>query len=126
MKKHGFYKYEHIRKNEEFKAVYKNGKSCRDKYFVLYTKTVENPDSQPFIKIGFTVSKKVGNATVRNRIRRMLKEVYRLNKSRLAKAIDIVIVARADASGIDYKTVSESLTGLFLKAGILNKKKEGE
>lgn len=125
MKKHGFYKYEHIRKNEGFKAVYKEGKTHRDTYFVLYTRAVEEHDSQPFAKIGFTISKKIGNAAVRNRIRRMLREVYRLNKNRVTKSIDIVIVARTDAKGVDYKTLSKSITGLFIKAGILNRKREG-
>ncbi len=120
MKKYGFPKYERIKTNVEFKRVYQEGRSYRDKYFVIYVRTVLKEDSQPYIRIGLTISKKVGNAIVRNRLKRLVRETYRLNKNRLTKGVEIVLVAFPQAANLDYMKVKESIMGLFRKAQIVN------
>ncbi|MCL4415901.1 MAG: ribonuclease P protein component, partial [Actinobacteria bacterium] len=54
----------------------------------LFNNTKENS------RFGFTVSKKVGNAVIRNKIRRKLKEICRLNCSKIKKGFDVIIIAR--------------------------------
>lgn len=63
-------------------------------------------------RLGVTVSRKVGNAVVRNRIKRRLKEYYRNNKDAVA-GYDISIIARSRASGLQTRNISEELTKIF-------------
>lgn len=93
-----------LKRNFEFKRAYSRGKTSITGYFVLYvvkTKKREN-------NVGYTVSKKVGNAVIRNRIRRRLKEAFR-SISLEACCYDIVIVARTRALNVDYATLQETL-----------------
>ena len=54
-------------------------------------------------RVGYTVSTKLGHAVVRNRVRRRLREIYRLNSPALKSGWDIVVVARSRAVGAEYK-----------------------
>ena len=75
-------------------------------------------------RIGITVSKKLGHAVVRNRTRRRLREVYRLNEDRFQPGWDIVVVARSRAVNAPFLRLTESYLKLARKAGIL--RSEGE
>ncbi len=77
--------FETIKRNNDFKKVYKKGKSQVGKYLVIYTL----PNHFKKNKIGITVSKKLGNAVKRNRAKRVIKEAYRLNLNSF-KRFDIV------------------------------------
>ena len=72
-------------------------------------------------RVGVTVSKKLGGAVVRNRVRRRLREVYRLNEAKFAPGWDIVVVARSRSISIDFQKLTESYLSLAEKAGILVK-----
>lgn len=124
MRHFAFPKHEHITSADDFKRLYKQGRVYRDKYFIMYLGERDSADSQPYIKIGFTISKKVGKATVRNRLKRLLREIFRLNKNSLSKGLEIVFVARSEAAGLDYKTAEEAVLGLFKEAGIIDDKLE--
>lgn len=89
-----------LTRNYEFQRAYSRGRSVVTKYFVLYV--IKN--RQPGNRVGFTVSKKIGNAVVRNRTRRRLKEAFRSIKLP-ACCYDIVIVARSRALTVDYSTL---------------------
>ena len=70
-------------------------------------------------RVGITVSKKLGKANVRNRVRRRLREVYRLNENRFQSGWDIVVVARSRAINAPFSKLTESYLSLAEKAGIL-------
>ncbi len=81
-------------KNREFSPVYRRGKRSADPCFVLYF--LENGTDGN--RLGITVSKKVGNSVVRSRVKRIIKEAYRLHEQDLCQGLDIVIVARSAAA----------------------------
>jgi ribonuclease P protein component len=70
-------------------------------------------------RVGITVSKKLGKAHIRNRIRRRLREVYRLNEDKFLPGWDIVLVARGKALDADFEALTRSFLSLAEKAGIL-------
>ena len=84
-------------------------------YMVLYAR--KNRSGQN--RVGLTVSKKLGKAVVRNRIRRRLREVYRLNEARFAPGWDIVVVARSRCISADFEKLTNAYLSLAQKAGIL-------
>ena len=70
-------------------------------------------------RVGITVSKKLGHAVVRNRVRRRLREVYRLNEAKFQPGWDIVVVARTKAINASFQTLTNNYLSLARKAGIL-------
>ncbi len=74
-------------------------------------------------RVGITVSKKLGHAVVRNRIRRRLREIYRLNEERFAPGWDIVVVARTKAIEAAFPELTRAYLSLAGKAGLLRKDK---
>ncbi|MBQ6832565.1 MAG: ribonuclease P protein component [Oscillospiraceae bacterium] len=84
-------------------------------FLVLYAR----PNRTGGNRVGFTVSKKLGKAVVRNRVRRRLREVYRLNEHRFTPGWDIVVVARSRCVGSDFQKLTAAFLSLAEKAGIL-------
>ena len=99
---------ESLKKNEQFRFVYKNGRSYANKYFIMYVK--ENGLDKN--RIGISVSKKVGNSVVRHRITRLVRESYRLHESVFNSGLDIVVVARANAASASYREIESAMLHL--------------
>ena len=70
-------------------------------------------------RVGITVSKKLGKAHIRNRVRRRFREVYRLNEEAFQPGWDIVIVARSKAIDAPFADLTKAYLSLAKKAGIL-------
>lgn len=104
-----------IRENKDFKKLYYRGKSVANDCLVVYYRR----NGSPLCRLGLTVSAKVGKAVVRNRVRRLIRESYRLMEERVLPGFDIVVVARGRAAEADYKTVSSSLEKAFAKSGLI-------
>ncbi len=81
---------------------------------VLYTRRNHTGKN----RVGITVGKKLGHAVVRNRVRRRLREVYRLNEEKFQPGWDIVVVARTRAVTADFATLTHAFLSLAKKAGI--------
>lgn len=107
-----------LKKNEDFREVYKKRKSKADKRFVVY-KLNNNTE---YNRLGISVSKKVGNSVVRHRIKRLVKEVYRTNESLMEKGLDIIVVARKDSYNATFNEVSKSLMYLLSIQDIVRKR----
>ena len=84
-------------------------------YLVLYARKNRSATN----RVGVTVSKKLGCAVVRNRIRRRLREAYRLNEDKFQPGWDIVVVARSRCLKAEFTKLCEAYLTLAAKAGIL-------
>ena len=103
-----------LKLNHIFRKLY-HTKGVADGYLVLYARRNRTEEN----RIGITVSKKLGKAHVRNRTRRRLREVYRINEHRFRPGWDIVVVARSKAVDAPFDKLTASYLALAKKAGIL-------
>ena len=104
-----------LKKNSEFRRLYSKGKSAVSPYMVVYCRK----NGRDINRVGYTVSVKLGHAVVRNRVRRRLREIYRLNSPALKTGWDIVIVARSKAIYAKFDRLTSAYLQLADKAGIL-------
>lgn len=104
-----------LKKSDEFKKVYQQGKSVANKLLVLYNLNREDDD----LRIGYSVSKKIGKAVVRNRVKRLLRETYRHNKDKFKSGFDLVLIARNPIKDKSYHQIEQSLLDIFNKANLI-------
>lgn len=109
-------KFESLKKNYEFRKVYKSGKSCANYLLVLYV--FKNKEKSN--KVGISVSKKVGKSVIRSRVKRLIKESYRNNSSNLKQGYNFVFIARVNSKEKSYKEIENSLKSLLRKSGLIN------
>ena len=110
-----------LRKNTEFRVVFRKGKSYANNLLVLFVlKNKRNLDENniPYNNVGISVSKKVGNSVVRSRSKRLIYESYRLNKENMMPGHDFIFIARNAINEIKYSYVESAMINLFKKAGI--------
>ncbi|HWO97475.1 MAG TPA: ribonuclease P protein component [Bacillus sp. (in: firmicutes)] len=107
-----------IKKNKEFQAVFKSGKSFANRQFVVYV--MDQPEQNHF-RVGLSVGKKIGNAVTRNRVKRLIRQVIFEFSSELNQHKDYIIIARMPASDMTYEEVKKSLTHVLRKAKVLKK-----
>lgn len=100
-----FGKDERIRKRQDYLRIYQQGVRSHTRRFTVIT----CPNQSGIRRLGMTVGKKVGNAVQRNRIKRLLREFFRLNKSKLPAAQDIVIIAKRGILPLTYSDVCTDL-----------------
>ena len=103
-----------LKLNHIFQRLYRTSGHANG-LLVLYAR----PNRSGNNRIGITVSRKLGKAHIRNRVRRRLREVYRLNEERFAPGWDIVLVARSRAIDAPFDKLTASCLSLAKKAGIL-------
>lgn len=95
-----------IKKNDEFQLVFTKGESFANRQFVVYV--LEKPN-QDFFRIGLSVSKKVGNAVVRNQIKRYIRQTFLELKDNIDIKKDYVIIARKPVADMSFFQVKSSL-----------------
>jgi ribonuclease P protein component len=84
-----------LSRSAEFERVYRQGRSKGNRFLVLYAFPRAGAADGP--RLGLSVSRKVGGAVDRNKVKRLLREAFRAEASRLPGDVDVVIVARPDA-----------------------------
>ena len=108
-----------LKLNHIFQRLY-HSKGVADGYMVLYARKNRTQTN----RVGITVGKKLGKAHIRNRVRRRLREVYRLNEAQFLPGWDIVVVARSRAVEAPFDKLTKSYLSLARKAGILQENAE--
>ena len=103
-----------LKLNHIFRRLYHTN-GVADGYLVLYARK----NRMDVNRVGITVGKKLGKAHVRNRTRRRIREVYRLNELKFQPGWDIVVVARGKSITADFQKLTEAYLLLAEKAGIL-------
>jgi ribonuclease P protein component len=111
MEKQSFDKHVRILKRKDYLTIYQHGVRIYSENFtiVAYRKKVG------ISRLGITVSKKVGRAVQRNRIKRLLREFFRLNRSRLSTLQDLVIIAKKDISSFSYQDICRELESRLIE-----------
>ncbi len=133
-------KTERLRRKIDFQGVFSRGESFRDNLLLFYvlkrsplfflqkkagdaSGQMEGGGVGAGNRIGFVVSKRVDKrAVMRNRVRRLLREAYRQNKSTLKEGRDLVVVAKEGAGELGFREIQETLLRLFRKAGLIKVK----
>jgi ribonuclease P protein component len=104
-----FTKADRILKRGEYIALSKSGKKVQNDEFIAYFLPARHDQS----RLGVTVTKKVGQAVERNRIKRIVREFFRINRHRLSGRWDINIIAKRQSAGIPSKMAVRSLQTIF-------------
>jgi ribonuclease P protein component len=105
-----------LRKNEQYQDVFQNGKSFANRYLVLYYKP---QDEVTEFHVGLSVSKKVGNAVIRNRVKRLIRAVISELSEQISEGFDMIFVARPQAAELDYHLMKKNIIHVLKNAGIL-------
>jgi ribonuclease P protein component len=103
-----------LKRRNDFQRVYRQGKSLANRYFVLYVFESEALAG----KVGFAAGKKLGCAVKRNRVKRLLRETYRLHSNELRPGIALLLVGRQAMLDVKCPVVEKSFLKLGQKAGI--------
>ena len=106
---------ESLKKNHEFKKVYRHGSSVANRLLVMYI-LKNNTDKN---KLGLSVSKKVGKSVVRSRVTRLIKESYRLMEPLVMPGYDIIFIARINTAASSFSEINGALRHLLKKQGVL-------
>ena len=100
-----FKRKERIRKRSEFITIYKKGVKRESQHFII---TIL-PNNKQWSRLGIAVSKKVGKAVVRNHMKRLLREYFRLHKIYLSKSWDMVFTAKLGANKLKYSEICREI-----------------
>ena len=103
-----------LKLNHIFQRLYRTSGQANG-YLVLYARRNRTATN----RVGITVGKKLGHAVVRNRVRRRLREIYRIYEDRFSSGWDIVVVARTRCVGADFQKLTHAYLSLAEKAGVL-------
>ena len=106
-----FKREERILKKREFISLKLQGRRYYTKNFVVIIKK----NKGGITRLGITVSKRIGNSVKRNRIKRLIREFFRLNKQQIPKGYDLLITALKGNNAFAFFKVQEELGNLLLK-----------
>lgn len=106
-----------IKKSHEFQCLYRTGRRIALPYFVIYYQVRETGLS----RLGITASRKVGNAVVRNRYKRYLREIFRELRCRFVSGIDLSVQLRPNAATIPFDTLKSDFNRALAESGLVTR-----
>lgn len=104
-----------LKLNKDFRRLYYRGKSCVCRNVVVYCMKNRTKSN----RIGITCGKNIGKAVVRNRLKRLVRESYRLMETDVKKGFDFVVVIRSRAVGKEFSEISRDLAYAMKKLSAL-------
>ncbi|HBX23906.1 MAG TPA: ribonuclease P protein component [Desulfotomaculum sp.] len=104
-----------LKKNKEYRKVYQRGPSMANRYLVVFCL----PNSFTYWRLGFSIGKKIGKAFQRNRIKRRLKEICRINNQWFKSGYDYIFIARKGIENQPFIKLEESVENITYR---INKK----
>lgn len=104
-----------LKLNHVFRRLYHRGNTCANRYLALYCRK----NGQGHNRVGLTVSAKLGCAVRRNRVRRRLREIYRLHETQFRCGYDLVVVVRSRAMDAPYAELKQAYLSLAQKLSLL-------
>lgn len=104
-----------VKENYEFRRIYRRGRSAVSPYLVVYCLKNHSGGS----RLGVTVSKKLGHAVVRNRVRRRIREVYRLNREKMLPGWDVIVVGRGRSISGSFQKMTGAYLGCLQQLSLL-------
>ena len=107
-----------LRSNMEFKKVYKYGKNYWNRNLILYVMK----NDLGYTRVGYSITKKIGNSVVRNRIRRQMKEIYRLKFDLIENNYDLIFIPKKNVVEISYDKLESAMVHIMNLAKLLKKK----
>ena len=119
--KFGFARASRLRRSSEFKLVRESGKSWTGTYLVL--KALNR--GAGLARVGVITTRRLGNAVVRNRVRRRMREIFRLNQHQIREGYWIVTIARASSAFAAYQELERDWLRLAKRASILEATSHG-
>ncbi len=115
MKKCGFTKRERLSRDREFRRIFREGKSFPSQNLIIYIyKRIPEEDKE--VRLGLVVSRKLGMAVKRNKLKRRLREIFRLNKHLLKPGWDTIFLPRNQAVNCSYQDLEKSVLSIFKRA----------
>lgn len=106
------FEFESLKDNKEFLRLYRGGKHVSSNNVVLYYKKSKDKKT----RVGFSISKKVGNSVRRHRLKRLMKEVYRLECGSKLKGYNVAFVAKVGNTIDSYDEMKKTIQTLLSKA----------
>jgi len=113
---YGFPKLNRLRKSWEYQRVWKMGCKLHTPHFILLL--AKNSDA--YSRLGLTVSRKVGNAVMRNRVKRQVREFFRFQKDKFSPTVDLSVVAKRGAASLSLAETHNELQQALEFKGHLN------
>lgn len=104
----------------DFTRVYRRGKSFANHQFVVYW--FHKPEVEQF-RVGISASKKIGNAVVRNRMRRLIKEIVRKHEAKIIDHVDLVFIVRKGAVQMSFQEMEKSILHVLKKASLIKRER---
>ncbi|MGN1212549.1 MAG: ribonuclease P protein component [Christensenellales bacterium] len=106
-----------LKKRKQFNWTFKNGQKCYGKNLIL----VFNSSWAKDYKVGFSVTKKVGKAVVRNKVKRRIKEAVRIYQNNIAQNHTLIFVAKPQIVDVEFSTIVKEVEFLLKKSGLFIK-----
>lgn len=94
-----------VKREKDFKAIFKDGTSFANRKFVVY----QLGNQQNHFRVGLSVSKKLGNAVTRNQIKRRIRHILQSVKGSLVEHVDFVVIARKGVETLEYAEMEKNL-----------------